>query len=65
MPRKPVESVDYNSGDGTRFALVVDEKGDHKLDLAVLTDHGFERVNDVPRRAPADYGPEGGGRTWH
>lgn len=63
--KNPVHSVLYNTGERNTFAIILADKGDHKLDLAVLTDHGFERKNDVPRRAPADYGPEGGGHTWH
>lgn len=61
-----VESVTYVGDKGVRrFALVTKRSGD-KADLLVVDQNGTWTVlEDVPRRAPADYGPEGGGRTWH
>lgn len=62
-----VKSVFYNNGEAELFALVVADKGEHELDLIVFDqDTGASSlVRNVPRRAKADYGPEGGGRTWH
>ncbi len=65
----PVKSVLYNDGNAggeDLFALVVADKGDTKHDLVVFTNQGVSSIErDVPRREPKDYGPEGGGRTWH
>lgn len=62
-----VKSVAYNTGDGDAFAIVLDDAGDGNLDLLVFDPEtaapGYKY--DVPRRAPSDYGPEGGGHTWH
>ncbi len=57
----------FNGGAGREkeYALVAAEKGDTKLDLVVLTASGNQLVEDIPRREPSDYGPEGGGDTWH
>lgn len=67
MP-KPVQSVEFN--DGTHadvFALVAKDVGDTKLDLIMFDPEtgtaSYRR--GIPRREPADYGPEGGGDTWH
>lgn len=59
------EFVKYNDGDGDRFALVATDNGDDNLDLIVRTASGWEDKLGVPKRDPADYGPEGGGHTWH
>ncbi len=62
-----VKSVLFNAGENQKnqFAIVVAEKGDTKLDLAVLTESGVHMVSDVPHREPADYDANGGGHTWH
>jgi len=63
--------VYYNDGSEAGedcHSLVVKDKksGDTLLDLYPLEGlrHG-ELVPDVPRREKVDYGPEGGGHTWH
>ena len=65
---KPVESVFYNDGkDENVFAIVAKDVGDTKFDLIVFDPEGGQSslYKAVPRREKADYGPEGGGRTWH
>ena len=67
-----VKSVWFNSGSigGERlFALVIEDKGDDKLDLAVIGGpEGVQVVSDVPRLEVKKYGedgPAGNGGTWH
>jgi hypothetical protein len=57
----------YNGGSGKekQYALVANEHSEEMLDLIILTSSGNDFETSVPRRAPSDYGPEGGGRTWH
>lgn len=63
----------YNDGekDGEDIhALVVEEKSGPDagwlLDIYPLKGVSAGQVlYDVPRREKSDYGPEGGGRTWH
>lgn len=60
--------VTYNGGEGKEheYALVVKDNGDGNLDLLVADANGaWAHQNSVPRRDPSDYGPEGGGHTWH
>lgn len=54
-------------GDQTKqYALVVADKGGTLLDLLVADENGaWGHKRDIARREPADYGPEGGGDTWH
>ena len=52
-----VKSVWYNDGNGDRFALVVKDHGDGKLDLIVFGEGTPEHEDGVPKGE--------GGRTWH
>ena len=70
----PVTSVVFNAGgDQTaQFAIVVKEVARdvqgylEKADLLAADSNGVWQYKfSVPRRDPADYGPEGGGETWH
>ena len=65
--KKFVHQVRYNDGTNEDlFAFVVADNGGGSLNLVVFNDQGVSSaVNDVPRREKADYGPEGGGVTWH
>ena len=67
MP-KPVESVNFNDG-ATKdvFSLVAKDVGETKLDLISFDPETGAATyhRGVPHREPADYGPEGGGYTWH
>lgn len=58
------QAVVFNDGEDKLLALVrnFDEQG---ADLVVFTKDGASFENNVPRRSPKDYGPEGGGRTFH
>lgn len=63
----PAQKVNY-VGDGGKvhYALVKKDHGGGTLDLIVFDDDGASSVKtSVPRRAQQDYGPEGGGHTWH
>lgn len=51
-------------GDKTDLALAT-AFYDGKADLVVLTANGNEIHEGVAHRAPADFGPEGGGFTYH
>lgn len=60
--------VVYNGGAGKEeeYALVTKDNGDGNYDLLVADENGaWTHQKSVPRRAVADYGPEGGGHTWH
>lgn len=67
MTTHQAKHVFYNDGtDEDVFALVKRELDDGNLNLEVMPDQGAPYpVNDVPRRDKADYGPEGGGDTYH
>lgn len=67
MAGVPVESVFFNDGENEDvFALVLKDDGDTKLNLYVIPDSGEPHVaNGVPLRDKKDYGPEGGGDTYH
>ena len=58
-------SVTYNDGQDEVYALVI--KGDpfEGSELDLFIPETKEVVKSVPNRAKDDYGPEGGGRTWH
>lgn len=64
---KPVRHVEFN--DGTTediFALVKKHNDDGTSNLQVFPDEGAcYPANSIPRREKADYGPEGGGQTYH
>jgi hypothetical protein len=74
-PRKPhalfhgVRTVKYNDGTPTPVdAVVVSEPDSHSAVLAAWTNGVLQLINNgnpVPERAPADYGPEGGGVTYY
>lgn len=55
----------YVGDGGVRSLAFVTATGDGKGDLVVLTHDGVVYHDGVARRAPSDYGPEGGGHTWH
>jgi hypothetical protein len=59
------KAVWYVGDAGKKHLSFVTKEYEHKADLYVLADDGVARYEGVPRRAPADYGPEGGGHTWH
>lgn len=61
------QHVTYNGGAGREkeFALIAKDHGGGSLDLIILTESGNQFEAAVPHREPSDYGPEGGGRTWH
>lgn len=67
MP-KAAEYVHFNNGSALEFALVVGTSSEDAstLDLISFDPHNAvpQHRNGVPRREPADYGPEGGGDTW-
>lgn len=59
-----VRAVWFNDGEvEDLYAFVVGEKSRFFLDLFVPATG--EIYEDVPRREKKDYGPEGGGLTWH
>lgn len=65
------KAVQFNAGnlggdaDVFQFALVTKELESGNVNLVSVDAHGaWEHHNDVPRRDPADYGPEGGGDTY-
>ena len=63
-----VQSVYFNAGgkDVNQFALVIATRDDGNLDLLAFDKNGSGGLKgDIPRREPIDYGPEGGGDTWH
>lgn len=64
---KLAASVFYNDGTNPDiFALVIKDNGGGSLNLFVIPEAGVPGIeNGVPQREKADYGPEGGGRTWH
>jgi hypothetical protein len=59
--------VYFNDGTDTNvYALVTQNDGDTKLNLFCIPASGESYVkNGIPQREPNDYGPEGGGDTWH
>jgi hypothetical protein len=63
----PAISVLFNDGsDENCFALVIGGEIPGNLELLVVDSADNVRpVNNVPLRAPADYGAEGGGDTYH
>lgn len=68
MTPRTAQVVTYNGGAGkeNEYALVVKDHGEGNLNLLVFDQNGAgtHRIS-VPRRDPSDYGPEGGGHTWH
>ena len=58
-------SVTYNDGENDLYALVIKGSALDGNDLDLFIPETKEVVKGVPNRAKADYGPEGGGRTWH
>ena len=67
MP-KTAEYVHFNNGSDLEFALVtkVSAEDSNTLDLLSFdaSTGAPQNHKGVPRREPADYGPEGGGETW-
>lgn len=64
----PVRSVFFNDGTNPNvFALVTKNHGgpNPTLDLLVVHSEGVEVAKSIGHREPSDYGPEGGGRSWH
>lgn len=63
----PVQAVKYNNGDHLQDAIFFDGAYGDNLTLTVLNAQtgAWNVVHDVPLRAPKDYGPEGGGVTYH
>ena len=57
--------VAFNDGEEDRVAFIASPEGGPMADLVILGKDGVEHKRDVPQRAKADYGPEGGGHTWH
>lgn len=57
----------YNDGTNPNVhALILHVNADDTVNLYVIPESGAPSVeNGVPERAVADYGAEGGGRTWH
>lgn len=55
--------------DGTNqdvFALVIGDNGGGNLNLFTIPGSGApQTVDGIPHREVKDYGPEGGGDTWH
>ena len=63
---KPGTAVWYETGHGKQLAFVTKDHGDGAVvDLIALGESGNSVLTSVPRRAVEDYGPEGGGRTYH
>ena len=52
-------------GDAKHLAFVTATAEDGAGDLVVLSAEGVALHDGVARRAPADFGEEGGGHTWH
>lgn len=65
--------VNYNNGDGivrAQIMRIVDEAAAKVFLWAPERGSGFVKLHKgdgagITRRSPADYGPEGGGVTWH
>lgn len=57
--------VYFNDGTDPNVPALVRSVDGTKRDLAVCSRDGVHYEDGVPRREPKDYGPEGGGRTWH
>lgn len=64
---KPGTAVWYVGDGGQKhLAFVTHDHGDGVVvDLIAIGPSGNSAYTSVPRRAPADYGPEGGGHTYH
>lgn len=62
-------AVVFNGGAGKehQFATVKRNHGGNTVDLLVWEDENsaWTVKTSVPLRDPKDYGPEGGGYTWH
>ena len=67
MPGTTVLQVFFNDGvDEDCFAAVITGTVGGPLNLLIVDSSDNVRVvNEVPQRAVADYGPEGGGDTYH
>lgn len=67
MTPRTAQTVTYVSADGPQYALLVKSHDEGvTADLLVADENGaWTRREGVPRRDPADYGPEGGGHTYH
>ena len=59
------KAVWYVGDGGTRSLAFVTATDEGEGDLVVLTEDGVVYHDAVARRAPGEYGPEGGGHTWH
>lgn len=62
----PVKHVIYNDGNEERFAIIVGDHGDTKLDLVYWNGTSWQATppgNPAPRREPP-YDENGGGHTW-
>lgn len=61
------KAVVFNGGEGKehQLAFITKDHGGGTADLLVVTASGNSALTSVPRRAPSEYGPEGGGHTWH
>jgi hypothetical protein len=59
--------VFFNDGsDPNVYAIVTQDNGDGTQNLFTLPAQGQgQPVNGIPQREPNEYGPEGGGNTWH
>lgn len=63
---KPVWYVTTDDhGEPAKYLAFVTATAEGEGDLVVITPNGVAYHDAVARRAPADYGPEGGGHTWH
>lgn len=64
------QAVVFNGGEGQEhaFGLITEPNVGNGNQIVLwkrVGEGGWEVAVDVPRRARADYGPEGGGHTWH
>jgi hypothetical protein len=57
--------VNYNNGTEIVRGIVQDADGDKRAIWVPAGGGASQVVYGVPRRDPKDYGPEGGGKTWH
>lgn len=61
------KTVNYVSGNGVALAFVQHVREGGNVDLTYIDPetNALNGAQDVPQRDPADYGPEGGGHTYH
>jgi hypothetical protein len=62
---KPGTAVWYVGEHGKQLAFVTADHGSAVNLLTFNADGAGTTHTSVPKRSPADYGPEGGGHTWH